>query len=473
MKIGPPKRRMRAKPFALVTPGLRNIRIQTESGDLSFRGRDHCAEAVEMLHGHVAFVEGGIGNLKNTTGARIWEGATWGDKVVSMTLDGTTTPIRSLRSTLAGSDDPFGDLARVMGWFGSHGVNPAGLATMGWNLWRSTLPYEVKIAASPKVGRGAFYGGRREVKLKGHTYGKPSVYSHVAAVDICRAYPHAMTSRPYALTLRPAGPGTRLDPDVAGVVDAVVRIPRDLPFKPLPRRLGPDHIDFPYGDLQGLWPWSEVVAAADLGCDIRVRKVWAPAREFDLFNSAWAGLVEEAVSLGGPAARLAKAALNSTWGRFAMDGEGEGTRRWEDDAGLKHIQVDHVPRTMPHTVTCHIAAETSARVRVRLLREALYGTFGTPIQADTDGVMVRQSGVRGMGMNDTPGEWRVKRRMAKVELREAQLYRYLCGKGCGVTHRKWHYKAAGSPPQVAEARFDQAPRTGILIESCSTYDEEG
>jgi hypothetical protein len=35
--------------------------------------------------------------------------------------------------------------------------------------------------------------------------------------------------------------------------------------------------------------------------------------------------------------------------------------------------------------------------------------------------------------------------MRRVDIRAPQLYRWTCGKGCGVTHRQWHYVAAGVP----------------------------
>ena len=148
----------------------------------------------------------------------------------------------------------------------------------------------------------------------------------------------------------------------------------------------------------------------------------------------------------GGALELAKAVTNSLWGQFAMNGEESALTRWTDDKGNVSYDVPKDPRRMPHAWTTHIAAETTARVRSRLLSEGLYGPGpGRAVHVDTDGIVVRQShdvpGTAGVG----PGHWRLKAAMRKVDIRAPQLYRWTCGTGCGVTHARWHYVAAGVP----------------------------
>ena len=51
--------------------------------------------------------------------------------------------------------------------------------------------------------------------------------------------------------------------------------------------------------------------------------------------------------------------------------------------------------------------------------------------------------------------------MKKIDIRAPQLYRWTCGKGCGVTHAKWHYVAAGVPQGMEEHVFEQTAHTPI------------
>jgi hypothetical protein len=456
--VGPPTRRTKAKPIALVTPGYRALAIETLSGTDTIHGAKRCYDALTKYQGHVMFTTGSLTHFRHTTGAKVWQGGTWRGRTVSMTLDGTKVKILSLRGTLEGSPDPFGDLVNAITWLGLHGVAPAGISSMSWSLWRNSLTREYRISTPPALGRSALYGGRQGVR-------EPKTYQHMVAADITAAYPWSMQSRPYALSLRQVSPSTTITADEAGLVTGTVSVPQDMPYGPVPLRVAPDMICFPTGIVNGTWSWAEVMAAEALGCEVLVDKCYAPAVEADLFG-AWWPLVAEGRDLDGCAAKLIKGCANSTWGMFAMRGDGNETIRWEDEAGLHPLRVGLGDKSLPHASAAHIAAETAARVRVRMLSEGCYGVRvspGRPVHIDTDGIIIRKSALSGMAKTPVPGAWRVKTVMRKVEIRAPQVYRYQCGQGCGVAHRPWHYSVAGVPADAAERLFDNVGQRGISV----------
>jgi hypothetical protein len=118
---------------------------------------------------------------------------------------------------------------------------------------------------------------------------------------------------------------------------------------------------------------------------------------------------------------------------------------------------------MPQASCAHIAAETTSRVRVRLLAEGLYGDKVYPIHVDTDGIIVRKSSAARRVVGSGIGDWRIKNEMPRVELRGPQWYRYRCGPGCGRDHADWHYVAAGMTQSQAERAFTATPGFRISV----------
>jgi hypothetical protein len=378
-----------------------------------------------------------------------------------MRLAGTRCTVHSLRGTLDGSAEPATELARALAWLRDCGVAPSGLSTMAWALWQRSLSAPLVITSHPGVGRAAFYGGRQGLSAKG-----AGRYKHMASVDITAAYATSMAARPYALRLTRCDVSTTLDPTTAGVAEATVEVSTDMPFAPLPFRLGPEMITFPTGRVQGVWPWVELAAARALGCDVKVTRSWAPMVEAEPFGRWWEwGQVGR--QLGGGAGRLAKAILNSTWGMFAMVGDDRSVVRWTDDIGDRSVTVALKPLVqMPQRRTAHVAAETAARVRSRVLTEALYGAGAAPVHIDTDGMIVRGSSPLPSPNGDAPGEWRIKKRMRVVEIRAPQCYRDQCSPVCPTCRGgDWHYTTAGMGDEAARGVFDrlgQGTNFGIM-----------
>jgi hypothetical protein len=368
-----------------------------------------------------------------------------------MYLYGSKVKVSSLRRTLRGVPQSlvFEALTEVLEHLAGQGVRPGSLSAMSWNLWRSTLTAPIDLGFDPGVGRQALFGGRQESPSVGKL---PGTY---VAVDLKKAYPSSMAARPYATGLRRVANDTFLDPEIPGLATATVSVPDDVdhPFAPLPVRVAKAIIQWRWGTIEGTWSWGELAAARDIGCEVVVTKCWAPLALVDLF-SAWFDLVRNAEYATVTGANLMKAVANNLWGNFALDGSDRSTITWSDDYGDKAMIVSGAEKRLPHARLVHVAAETTSRVRVRMLREGLYGDYETPVHIDTDGIIVSLASaarrVKGVG----PGEWRDKTIMSRLEVKGPQLYRHHCVE-CGIMHAEWHYVAAGIPARHVADFFEK------------------
>jgi hypothetical protein len=456
MRIAPPKRPPASKPVALIRPGWHAMTVETSEGITTLRGAENCFNALVRLQDHILYTESGPARMRTTTGARCWQAAAWRGRVTDARLDGTRVKVRSLRGTLEGSTDPYGDLLVALDWLHANGAPPASLSSMSWRLWASTLPAEVRIGALPRVGRAALYGGRQGIR-------RPGTFSHMVCADLVAAYPHTMACTPYALALRRVASDTVLDPTVAGIVIGTVQVDEDMPFGPVPERIARDMIRFPRGQVCGAWSWAEAQMAEEIGCTVLVDECWAPKTESDLF-SRWWKVVAEGRTLPGNAARVAKAVANCLWGQFGMRADDVEVIRWRDDAGTQPIRRARKPRKTPHAWTAHIAAETTARVRVKMYGEInRRASLGSPVHIDTDGMIGRRSMFDDMPTSAGPGAFRVKQAMRRVEIRAPQVYRFLCPNGCGQTHPAYHYSVAGMPSEAARRVFEKVGREGCTV----------
>ena len=451
MLVTPAARRTR--PVALVTPGYRSLRVQTRDRDTSHRGDAAVHQALAELAGHAVYVEGGLLGMLHSTGADRWTATTWKGRATRLQLDGCRTVIYSLRGMLDGSYDKRADLLCATDWLAEQGVWAAGLSSMAWSLWRHTLDEPITLAGPPSVGHAALYGGRQEVR-------EARAYQHMAAVDLSSAYPCAMASRPIAATLREVSTSMRLDPERAGLAKAKVMVPMDLPHAPLPVRVSEGAIQWRWGMVEGTWTWGELAAARELGCDVKVERNFAPMEELSPFGR-WYEVVSEGRQLPGFASVIVKGVANALWGMFGMSGDHKAVVRWADEVGEYPLVVERPNRRMPQASTAHVAAEVTSRVRCRLLEEGMYGMPADTVHVDTDGVIVRRSAAKGLPKKASPGEWRIKTQMAKIEIRAPQVYRYKCDQECCDRHFKpgnWHYVTAGVTGHHAADLFEKVDR---------------
>jgi hypothetical protein len=248
---------------------------------------------------------------------------------------------------------------------------------------------------------------------------------------------------------------------------ATVKVPKTLPYAPLPVRLGPEMISFKFGEFSGVWPWVELAAAVEVGAEVEIQRAWAPVDSVDLFGPWWELVQEGRAYLSSYALPLFKSICNSLWGMFAMMGDDRSVIRWADEYGDHAEIVGQMPKKQAQANTIHVAAETTARVRTRMLTEGLYGyAAGTshdtePVHVDTDGVIVPRmalSNFHGLSIGSSPGDWRVKTAMKRVEVRGPQLYRYTA-----EGSRGWHYVASGLPQHRAAEFFDRIGPNGVNI----------
>lgn len=461
------------RPFALLEPGRRRLTVTMNDGTSVASGRRAVESNLAALKeaGVTCYVPAGLSALRHTTGALSWTLTTWRGREVSMLHHPTGLRVTSLRGALEGLSDPFTALWTGLDWLHGYGVQPGSLSGMAWKLWRASLSRPVVISFDPRVGRRSLYGGRQEVPTDvGEKDGRPwRQYQQMVSVDMRAAYPHAMAARPFALGLREVDPSTRLDPETAGLAEATVIVDSDMPYAPLPTRLAPTVICFQWGTVHGVWPWGELAAARELGCEVKIKHSWAPRRMDDLFT-AWWDLIRVGRELPHGADRLAKTIGNVLWGQFGMVGDDRAVVRWTDDSGNNAYPDPQPTRNLPHAYCAHVAAEITSRVRTRLQTEGLYGGQFRPVHIDTDGLLVRKRSRMPLPFGDDFGQWRVKETMARLQIKAPQLYRFTCGKGCGVTHAKWHYVASGLTPNQAVEFFRTQGRTRTTVSYLSAYD---
>jgi hypothetical protein len=275
--------------------------------------------------------------------------------------------------------------------------------------------------------------------------------------DIASAYPRAMAAAPYAAGLREvAGPLELYEGD-QGIAEAEVIVPDDLPWAPLPEHpviaeaAAEGVLIWPRGMVvRGRWPLGELRLARGLGSQVHIRRAWVPDRTLEPFG-AWARLVTAGRGLPGRAAQLAKRVANLLWGCMAMSGS-HSTWGWPDEKAHARLIARRPPprRPIPQTYLRHIAAETTSRVRSKLLAEGIYGGRYSPVYVDTDGIIIRRSAPCPAG-----GGWREKWAAPTVEIRAPQVFRRTCPLACGATHpsTRWHYTYSGVEQAAAAERW--------------------
>jgi len=437
------------RPVALIRPGPGVMTLWTDDHPGGLTIDHHIRDALEGLEGYRVYCTTGVTTLRHLYDARGWTASVWKGRAASMHLDGTRVTVGNLRGVLDASEDPWTDLSTFLAWVHSRGVNPATIGTMSVNLWRSTLERPVEFDSDPDDITPAFYGGRQEAT--------PGNYRHLAHYDMRAAYPHSMAGRPYGTQLRRVSVMPTFDSVEPGIARASVLVPPDVRWGPLPLRpVGfPEVVIYPRdGVLEGSWSLTELHMAREMGCHVHVHEAWLPhdyCRPFD----AWWKLMQEGRRLPGDAATLAKAMGNTLWGIFAMEGN-LSDWKWSTKHGTDVPRPVSQPagrRNLPHARTRHIAVETTARVRTRLYREGLCAVPVPPLHVDTDGILIRGSVPCPSPAGDKPGQWRLKFATRNCEIRAPQTYRYTCGKGCGITHLRWHYVSAGRTPDEAREHW--------------------
>ena len=453
-----PLKRTPQKNVALLTPGNRELMVQTKHGETLFRGKRRVESALMKLgqDDFVCFVTSSIERMKHTTGATSWMMNTWHGRETSMIHAASEVKVMSLRGTLDDSGTPFEDLSRFLSWAYEFGVPAGGLSKMSWDMMRASLSSSQSFGFDPEIGAESFFGGRQGIT-------RPGSFFDQRLIDKVAAYPTAMADRPVAMALFEVDKATELDPATSGLARAIVVVPQELKYPPLPVRVGSDVIQFRWGALSGVWTWVELDLAKKLGCEVIVEKCWAPAREFPLFENWWQ-MAQTGRELVGGAARLSKATSNCLWGQFAMTGSGAGEVHWASDKGDEPYSIAKPDRSLPHEWGRHIAAEVTSRVRTELLT-AIVETNSEVTHIDTDGIIIDKTAKLPKNMGSQFGQFREKQDMVELEVHAPQFYRFKT-----PASRLWQYVSSGVNQRQAEWLFLHKSKVATTISYLATPD---
>lgn len=244
--------------------------------------------------------------------------------------------------------------------------------------------------------RASYKGGRTEPFIR---HGRKLRY-----FDINSSYPAAM------LQDMPAGDATWwtgrphrrfLDGKHVGFVEARVLVPTSLNLPPLPVTKG--KLIFPVGRLEGIWEWSELQMALEVGCEIveYKRSVWYPSKpifkEFVLelyqYRDKKNPLYDEGL------AEVVKIMLNALYGKFGMKTLRKQIYLWNDpelpdnavpangdpDCPVWYAETESdAPYIMPQ-----ISARVTSLARQRLYRGMLEieRSGGQVYYVDTDSII--------------------------------------------------------------------------------------
>jgi hypothetical protein len=477
-EIKPPQLPMAHRPMGLVSVDGRGLRIETDDGKALRDLRDDGAVLhAAHQHGYLLYSLLSEKQLRDYLGDRRVAVRSRHGRTLRYFVDPDrddqgrpvvgqkTTQLVALHRDFT-TDGPEG----VWPWFDwcrRKGIAPASIGTMGYNLWKSTLPDRGESFWAPlKAGQRsleALYGGRKEA----HPEAISETLVDLVYLDLPAAYPTAMVERPFPTVLKRV-PNPKGEWPEAGIARARVKLPRMAEWGPLPVKLQAETDDLPPLDcypttretVTGCWTFTELALAREHGAKVTLLETWQGVRFRPLFDR-WNDLRLEARELPGPAALIGKAAANLLWGQFVMNprhlsrvfwfsGTGDAPQHYTEPAGGRPI--GHV---------AHLGAETCARVRVRLARDVLYNL--DPVYVDTDGAIVPAS-------QAVPG-WVAKKQIRELQVRASQVYRWTCHQ-CAtelgglpdrpglrderrLAHHGPHYSVAGVPEREAALFFDK------------------
>lgn len=259
--------------------------------------------------------------------------------------------------------------------------------------------------------RSGYYGGRVEVF---RSSGEGLRY-----YDFNSSYPASM------LEMMPGGvatwwegtPPARLTDYHIGFCDVEVEVPEELHIPPLPIRierggtaelLDPapmpyDKLIFPVGRLRGVWEWTELQMALEVGCRITRwhRSAWyVPIPLFERFvRDLYRYRDKSQPDYDEGLASVVKIMLNSTYGKFGMKTLRKKIYRWDDPElpdGARPANGDPdcpVWYAEEEADACYVMPQIAARVtalsRVKLYRAmmASMDAGGSVYYCDTDSVI--------------------------------------------------------------------------------------
>lgn len=356
-------------------------------------------------------------------------------------------------------DDPADTLQALAAWrdwLARYGAAPTGTTgSAAWSLLRARLERRLWTTVGHPPPLRATLGGRQELG----PFGRGSFAGQLDHFDMPAAYANEIGHLPYGGFWQTGKDlPVQRDPDWWAqegrpvFVRAIVRIPGDLPYGPLPRRprkrvpgigavlLG---ADYPRGRMQGVWCWQEVEQALAHGTQlVKVLDVWVHLAAGRPFLPWWDAL-QDGRTMQGLSGLLAKTTGNALWGRFCMDGRG-GVRTIRGQANGRGLVQRPAPVRGGLPAAHDLAETVSGRVRSRLYA-AMEQAGPRLLSAHTDGIWTREAGLG-------PADWRLKEQARQLDILDPQVLRYWPRPA--APDEPWHV-FAGMPAELAPARFEE------------------
>ncbi len=325
----------------------------------------------------------------------------------------------------------------------------------GMSLLRASIDHPIFLGrglAGPKLIE--VVGGRQEAFVP------PGHYSSFVHYDLKAAYASTLGALSYSGRWQ-QWPQVPTETHRAVFVRARIRFPKHLVAGPLPRRRKPPtsafvrsvlERDYPTrGSMVGTWEASELAAATEAGCGVKVERAWLQTGPFvEHPFEAWWALIQAGRELPGIAGNLAKYAGNALWGTLIATGERHLVRYVD---GLAEV-IEALPihqEAEEHRGT-DVAEIITARVRSRLYRELMASAGDRLISVHTDGGLVADTvpGIgHGLGLSK---DWRAKDAGDRLVYISPSCYRFR-RPGTGTA-----YVMAGVRPRDRKMVFDIAAR---------------
>lgn len=193
--------------------------------------------------------------------------------------------------------------------------------------------------------------------------------------------------------------------------------------------------------IEGIWTFSELDAAAEVGCKITPLTCWANMSARQPFLPWWEAILRGRDLRGAIARSLAKRTGNALWGMMARDPKAKGKKViYSYDNGKKKIRRIDV-RSSGQRPGHDLAEAVSSEVRAKLYQHVVAADDHL-LSAHTDGVWVQ-------GNYDKPTGWRIKQEARRIDLFDPQTLRYYTGENRSVV------VMSGVPPKLAPDYFER------------------
>lgn len=397
------------KPVQFICTTYPNGEGIVTNGEAGYHDLDSLAEIIGHLFdlkdkGFVIYSMYGGSLLVDATASKLWEIHYWNGRVSHYIFAGKITiyPMSGISQNVE-SVWPF------FTWLRENGIQAGSFTSMAARTWQLSLNGTVSFFDEAGQGRNALYGSRKEA-IRGK-------YRWMYYQDLRAAFPSTMANNSFPRRVKETN---RLQIHESGYALATVNIPSGLDWNPIPCRLGKRAVTYGFGQQTDWWTFEDLRHVLDFGGQVVIHRAFKGYNPQPIFRDWYDYIITPArMSLEGDAQLALKTLANRLWSSFAVGGTNK-VARFEDSKRKRIVEKTTELRGMRYE--SYIACQVLALVRSRVL-EALY-TVKDPVYVDTDAIICSNRDDLGNG-------WRVKKRMATVEVHSCQNYKWECPR-CGV-----------------------------------------